>query len=124
MGRKSPQMQAIDRYVGQKIKWHRIQQGLSQQALAQKVDISYQQLHKYENGTNSVSASRLAELANALNTRPSSFFEGYEDDGGDVKLIDSESQRQQMLLVKYFSRIRSSKQREAIQNVIRSFSES
>ncbi len=117
-------MQAIDRYVGQKIKWHRIQQGLSQQALAQKVDISYQQLHKYENGTNSVSASRLAELANALNTRPSSFFEGYEDDGGDVKLIDSESQRQQMLLVKYFSRIRSSKQREAIQNVIRSFSES
>ncbi len=50
--------------------------GMSQTKLADAVDITFQQVQKYENGTNRVSASTMQEFANILNVPVSFFFEG------------------------------------------------
>ncbi len=110
--------QAIDRHVGQKIRWYRLQQGYSQSALAEQLCISYQQLHKYENGTNSASASRLAEIAEALHINVAAFFDGFESD--DIALAHhAENHRQHMQFIKYYNQIRSQKYRDVIQLLIR-----
>ncbi len=66
----------VDRHVGQRIKEHRLERGITQQELARALGISYQQVQKYENGTNRVSAGRLYILAQALGVRIGAFFEG------------------------------------------------
>ncbi len=119
MSRKTTEMQAIDRFVGKKIKWYRIQKGLSQHSLAKELGISYQQLHKYENGSNSVSASRLAEISVQLGTPVEKFFEGYSDTGPTDELMNEEVHRQQLQLAKYFNQITNPKQRDAIHTMIR-----
>ena len=50
--------------------------GLSQTELADAADISFQQIQKYENGTNRVGAGRLQQFSEALGVPPSYFFEG------------------------------------------------
>ena len=64
MTRKSPK--AADVYVGQRIKLRRMTINMSQEALADKTDISFQQIQKYEKGTNRISASRLVEISSLL----------------------------------------------------------
>jgi len=50
--------------------------GMTQQELAEKVGITYQQAHKYETGINRVSAGRLHQLARTLGVEPGYFYEG------------------------------------------------
>jgi len=70
----SPEPHAVDRYVGERIARRRSALGLSQMALAGRVGVSFQQLQKYESGTNRVSASRLFALATALGASVTEFF--------------------------------------------------
>src|SRR5215470_7479707 len=63
----------IDVMVGKRIRLRRVQLGLSQTELGQKLGVTFQQIQKYENGANRVSCSRLYETANALDV-PISFF--------------------------------------------------
>ncbi len=63
----------IDLMVGKRIRLRRVQLGLSQTELGQKLGVTFQQVQKYENGTNRVSCSRLYETATALEV-PISFF--------------------------------------------------
>src|SRR5262249_8600754 len=75
---------AVDLHVGVRIRMRRRFLGVSQQALAAKLGITFQQVQKYERGANRVSASKLYEIASALNTPISFFFEGLSDPLSDT----------------------------------------
>ncbi len=66
----------IDLHVGNRVRQRRRLIGMTQQALAEAVNIRFQQIQKYENGVNRVSASRLWELAEALRVPVTYFYEG------------------------------------------------
>lgn len=70
----------IDLFVGKRLRQRRQLLGLTQQKLAEKVNIRFQQIQKYESGANRVSASRLWALAKALDVPVSFFFEGLNGD--------------------------------------------
>ena len=66
----------IDVHVGRRLRQRRRLLGLTQEKLAHAVDIRFQQIQKYESGSNRISASRLWSLAKALDVSISYFFEG------------------------------------------------
>ena len=78
MGRKSSYLEQIDKFIGRKIYFLRLAKGLSRAELSKVIDVTYQQLQKYENGTNRVSASRLMLIAKALEHEIPYFYEGFE----------------------------------------------
>jgi transcriptional regulator with XRE-family HTH domain len=89
---------SVDSHVGNRIRTRRKLRGLGQVALAQRIGVTFQQIQKYEMGANRVSASKLYDIARALQTPVAWFFEGlslaYSDDpeGGDLgelALVDS-----------------------------------
>lgn len=69
----------VDANVGKRIRHRRWMVGMTQQQLAEKVGIKFQQIQKYETGMNRVSASRLWDISEALDVPVSFFFEGFED---------------------------------------------
>lgn len=66
----------VDRHVGLRIRIRRKEVGVSQERLAEALGITFQQVQKYERGANRVSASKLWEIARALNTGVGYFYEG------------------------------------------------
>ncbi|GAA6208000.1 helix-turn-helix transcriptional regulator [Cognatishimia sp. WU-CL00825] len=66
----------VDVHVGKRIRHRRWLVGMTQQQLAEQVGIKFQQIQKYETGANRVSASRLWDIAEALEVPVSFFFEG------------------------------------------------
>ncbi|WP_323786148.1 helix-turn-helix transcriptional regulator [Thalassovita sp.] len=73
----------VDVHVGKRIRHRRWLVGMTQQQLAEQVGIKFQQIQKYETGTNRVSASRLWDIAEALDVAVSFFFAGLEGDEGE-----------------------------------------
>jgi transcriptional regulator with XRE-family HTH domain len=69
-------MQDVDRHAACRIRERRLALGLDQHQVAELVGVTYQQAHKYEAGTNRVSAGRLFAIAQALGVEPAHFFEG------------------------------------------------
>ena len=65
----------VDVHVGKRIRHRRWLAGMTQQQLAESVGIKFQQIQKYETGANRVSASRLWDIADALDVNVSFFFE-------------------------------------------------
>jgi transcriptional regulator with XRE-family HTH domain len=72
----------VDIHVGKRIRHRRWMVGMTQQQLAARVGIKFQQIQKYETGMNRVSASRLWEIAGTLDVPVSHFFEGLADEAG------------------------------------------
>lgn len=70
----------VDVHVGKRVRHRRWLIGMTQQQLAEKVGIKFQQIQKYETGANRISASRLWDIADALDVQVSFFFEGLEDE--------------------------------------------
>lgn len=68
----------VDVHVGKRVRHRRWVLGMTQQQLAEKVGIKFQQIQKYETGMNRISASRLWEISDALGTTIAFFFEGLE----------------------------------------------
>ena len=66
----------VDVTVGNRVREMRIRKGLSQQALGDQVGVSFQQIQKYERGTNRMGSSRLIQIADVLDVPVSTFFEG------------------------------------------------
>lgn len=66
----------VDRHVGLRIRMRRKELGMSQERLAGLISLTFQQVQKYERGANRVSASKLWDLAQALDTSIEYFFEG------------------------------------------------
>lgn len=65
-----------DKLIGKNLKKIRLYRGLSQNQIAVKIGISFQQIQKYEKGTNRISGSRFIDLANELEVPIMAFFEG------------------------------------------------
>ncbi|OCX62305.1 transcriptional regulator [Thioclava sp. SK-1] len=74
----------VDAHVGKRIRHRRWMIGMTQQQLADKVGIKFQQIQKYETGMNRVSASRLWDIADALEVQVSFFFEGLDTPEGEA----------------------------------------
>lgn len=71
----------VDAHVGKRIRHRRWMVGMTQQQLAERVGIKFQQIQKYETGMNRVSASRLWDIAAVLEVPIAFFFEGLEAAG-------------------------------------------
>jgi transcriptional regulator with XRE-family HTH domain len=66
----------VDMHVGNKVKTRRIMLGLSQEELAKSIGLTFQQVQKYERGTNRISVSRLIDISKALRTPVDYFLDG------------------------------------------------
>ncbi len=75
----------VDVHVGKRIRQRRWLIGMTQQKLAELVGIKFQQIQKYETGANRVSASRLWDIADALDVKVAFFFEGLRAEDSDVR---------------------------------------
>lgn len=73
----------IDIHVGSRIRLRRTMLGMSQEKLGESLGITFQQIQKYEKGTNRVGASRLQNISNILNVPVSFFFEDAPGDSGN-----------------------------------------
>jgi transcriptional regulator with XRE-family HTH domain len=69
----------VDVHVGKRVRHRRWMVGMTQQQLGEAVGIKFQQIQKYETGMNRVSASRLWDIAKAMDVDVRFFFEGYEE---------------------------------------------
>ena len=74
----------VDIYVGTRLRSLRAMRRVSQTDIAEKLGLSFQQVQKYENGTNRISASKLYSISKILNVQPNYFFEGLEDGGAEA----------------------------------------
>jgi transcriptional regulator with XRE-family HTH domain len=70
---------SVDVHVGRQLKNVRTLRRLSQTDVARSLGVSFQQIQKYEIGSNRIAASRLYELSNILDVSTSYFFEGLDD---------------------------------------------
>jgi len=68
----------VDVFVGARLRLRRTIAGFSQQKLGEAVDLTFQQIQKYEKGANRISASRMFQFAHVLGVSPAYFFEGIE----------------------------------------------
>lgn len=66
----------IDRRIGQRVRSRRLEIGMSQERLAELLGVTFQQVQKYEKGVNRIAASRLHDMAGALDIPVGRFFEG------------------------------------------------
>jgi transcriptional regulator with XRE-family HTH domain len=66
----------IDRHVGSRVRMRRILLGMSQEKLGEALGLTFQQIQKYEKGTNRIGASRLQQISRTLNVPPAFFFDG------------------------------------------------
>lgn len=89
MAKKNPTTEMIDKIIGRKINELRIAKGLSGVQVAALIDVTHQQLRKYEKGTNRISAGRLMSIAKALGVNVNYFFDKMEK----FVLADNENER-------------------------------
>ncbi len=79
----------VDVHVGKRIRHRRWLVGMTQQQLAERVGIKFQQIQKYETGANRVSASRLWDIADTLEVPVSFFFEGIETESTETSAAEN-----------------------------------
>jgi transcriptional regulator with XRE-family HTH domain len=119
----APQSQRADivnRHVGSRIRERRHMLGMSQQQLAGKIGVTYQQAFKYEHGANRISAGRLFAFAQAMNVNPSWFFEGMQF--GEI-LEPAPHQRRALELMRNFLMIENAEHQEALCQMARSLAD-
>lgn len=75
----------VDVHIGSRIRSRRMQLGKSQEWLAEKLGLTFQQVQKYEKGTNGVRGSRMQQIANALEVPPAYFFKDAPDSAAGVE---------------------------------------
>jgi transcriptional regulator with XRE-family HTH domain len=111
----------IDRQVGARLRERRLLLGMSQQQLAYALGVTFQQVQKYENGTNRISASRLWDISRRLDV-PIEWFFGVEGGGlgRTVQRIDTNLTRRETLeLVRNYFSIPDPELRRALLALVR-----
>ena len=86
----------VDVHVGKRVRHRRWMVGMTQQQLGEAVGIKFQQIQKYETGMNRVSASRLWDIAKAMDVDVRFFFEGYEEGVTDSAPEESKTESPKM----------------------------
>jgi transcriptional regulator with XRE-family HTH domain len=115
-----------DIYVGSRVRMRRKMLGLSQEKLGEKLGITFQQIQKYEKGTNRIGASRLQAMSAALEVPVAYFFPdstnapgtGLQDEGATF-IMDFMSTGEGLELSRAFVRIRSTKVKRRIIELVR-----
>jgi transcriptional regulator with XRE-family HTH domain len=74
----------VDEYIGRRVRMRRMAVGMSQEKLANYLGITFQQVQKYEKGTNRIGGSRMQQIAGALEVKPAFFFDGAPGAGSDI----------------------------------------
>jgi len=69
----------FNKHLGNKLKIRRLALGLTQTKVAKAINVTFQQIQKYEKGTNGVSSTRLLQLANYLKVQVNYFFEDFSE---------------------------------------------
>ena len=100
----------IDVHVGKRIRIRRLLLGMNQETLATALDLTFQQVQKYEHGANRVSASRLSAVADTLGVPISYFFDGLpvpgaEDSAEDEARRDQLEQPETIDLIRFYDSI-------------------
>lgn len=119
----------IDIHVGSRVRLRRMMLGMSQEKLGESLGITFQQIQKYEKGTNRIGASRLQHIARVLSVPVSFFFEdapgGSNEPGGLAErqpahyVVDFLSSSEGIQLNKAFIRIKDAKLRRKIIDLVR-----
>ena len=91
----------VDEHVGKRIRHRRWLVGMTQQQLAEAVGIKFQQIQKYETGANRVSASRLWDIAGALDCPLSFFFDGADTPTAEVDEMFAEKEAMELVRTYY-----------------------
>jgi transcriptional regulator with XRE-family HTH domain len=117
----------VDRYVGSRVRMRRIMLGMSQEKLGEALGLTFQQIQKYEKGTNRVGASRIQQIAEVLQIPVSFLFEGSptgtsgDGFGGTISptyVSDFLATSEGLALTRAFTRIRDSKLRRSIVELV------
>ena len=118
MTRRTEKADAIDKHIGEQIRSVRENLGMTQGELAQKVGVSYQQVHKYERGTNRISAGRLGLIANILQQSVQSFYDGFT---GHAHVMPDATQESRLCIemAKHFRQIPNPRYQEALHLLVR-----
>lgn len=120
----------VDKHVGLRLRLRRERCGLSQEKVASALGVTFQQLQKYENGTNRLSASRLWQASRVLDVPLSHFYEGLTasvDDAPSLVAHDDEapeSTREGLRLMRTFLSIEDAKVRRQIVGLVEEISAS
>ena len=107
--------QAADARVGSKLRQFRIIRGLSQTELGKELRVSFQQIQKYERGSNRISAGQLQEFARVLDVPVTSFF---ADDEGVQPSSQALQSREVLELVRDYLEIRDERVRQQILRLV------
>jgi len=123
----------IDRHVGSRVRMQRVLMKMSQEKLGDALGLTFQQVQKYEKGTNRIGASRLQQISKTLNVPPSFFFEGapassgepqqgFQDEGSQF-VVDFLATAEGLHLNRSFARIRDPKIRKRIVELVAALAE-
>jgi transcriptional regulator with XRE-family HTH domain len=118
----------IDKQVGNRVRMRRMMLGISQTALGDALNVTFQQIQKYERGTNRISASSLQQIANTLNV-PVSFFFGdglkksKDTPGMPAYVSEFLGTYEGLALARSFVRIKSSKLQRHIAKLVAEIAE-
>lgn len=104
-----------DVHVGRKVREARAAKGMSQEQLGKLLGVSFQQVQKYEKGTNRIGSSRLWDISKALETPITYFFEGIEDANADQRTLP----RRTIELAKQIDSIGDDNVRNQVLNLIK-----
>jgi transcriptional regulator with XRE-family HTH domain len=127
MAKKTPN--PTDKHVGSRVRMRRMMLNMSQEKLGDALGLTFQQVQKYEKGTNRIGASRLQQISNILQVPVSFFFEGAPHSGGKGDAIGGEAPSPAyvsdflatsdgLALVKAFTRIKNAKLRRSIVHLV------
>jgi len=119
----------IERHVGKRLKMRRLMLGLSQEELGNRVGVTFQQIQKYENGSNRMSSARLFQFANILNVGIEYFFQklsGEDKLGASVFCDDKDeynpevsTQKEVLALIRAYTNIKDPEVRKKVLSLIK-----
>jgi transcriptional regulator with XRE-family HTH domain len=128
-GSTTKEPQDVDRLVGSRVRMRRMMVGMSQEKLGDGCGITFQQIQKYEKGTNRIGASRLHQIARILEVPVEFFYEGaLSDQGSDEPVVGDRNARSMteflatsegLELVKAFTAIKDQRVRRRIVDLAR-----
>ena len=121
----------VDIHVGMRLRLRRLELKLSQKQLGEALDLSFQQVQKYEKGNNRISASKLFEIAGILEVPTLYFFEGLStgsdeigESGPGLDGLGLTQTREGLRIVKAFSKIKDPKIRRTIIHLVEKIADS
>jgi transcriptional regulator with XRE-family HTH domain len=124
--KKSPN--PVDKHVGSRVRMRRLMMSLSQEKLGDALGLTFQQVQKYEKGTNRIGASRLQQMSGILQVPVAFFFEGAPRLASDAKsfsgapspafVSDFLATSEGLALMKAFLDIKSAKLRRSIVHLV------